>query len=85
MVDYGNGTVKTLENVELTDYNTSAFDALINWCEVEYKDYGEMGILVEEIDGIQGNWRYSINGDFPGVSSNKYNLKNGDTVKWVYS
>jgi hypothetical protein len=85
IVDYGNGTIKTLENLELTDYNTTAFNALINWCEVEYKDYGEMGILVEEIDGIRGNWRYSINGDFPGVSSNKYNLKNGDTVEWVYS
>ncbi|MFX0080294.1 MAG: DUF4430 domain-containing protein [Candidatus Hodarchaeota archaeon] len=84
IVDYGNGTIKTLENFELTDYNTTAFDALINWCEVEYKDYGEMGILVEEIDGIRGNWRYSINGDYPGVSSNKYNLKNGDSVEWVY-
>ncbi len=84
IVEYGNGTTKTLEKFELTNYNTTAFDALIKWCEVEYKDYGEMGILVEEIDGIHGNWRYSINGDFPGVSSNKYNLKNGDTVKWVY-
>ena len=84
IVDYGNGTVKTLENFELTDYNTSAFDALIKWCEIEYKDYGEYGILVEGIDGIQGNWRYFINEDFPGVSSSKYNLKNGDIVKWVY-
>ena len=85
IVDYGNGTVKTLENLELTDYNTTAFDALVNGCQIEYKNYGEMGILVEQIDGIKGNWRYSINGDFPGVSSNKYNLKNGDTVKWVYA
>ncbi|MFX1532015.1 MAG: DUF4430 domain-containing protein [Promethearchaeota archaeon] len=84
IVEYGNGTIKTLENLELTDYNTTAFDALNNWCEVEYKDYGEMGFLVEEIDGIHGNWRYSINGDFAKAASNKYNLKDGDTVKWVY-
>ncbi|MFW9824272.1 MAG: DUF4430 domain-containing protein, partial [Candidatus Thorarchaeota archaeon] len=85
IVDYGNGTLKTQENFELIDYNTTAFDALIKWCYVEYIEFGEMGILVENIDGLQGNWRYSINGDFPGVSSNKYNLKNGDIVRWIYS
>ncbi|MHA1933003.1 MAG: DUF4430 domain-containing protein, partial [Promethearchaeota archaeon] len=85
IVDYGNGTIKTQENFALTNYNTTAFDALTKWCDVEYEDYGELGILVEDVDGIKGNWRFSINGDFPGVSSNKYNLKNGDTVKWVYS
>jgi hypothetical protein len=85
IVDYGNGTIKIQENFVLNDYNTTAFHALIQWCDIEYKDYGEMGILVEQIDGIKGNWRYSINGDFPGVSSNKYNLKNEDIVKWVFS
>jgi hypothetical protein len=85
IVDYGNGTIKTQENFVLTQYNTTAFHALIEWCEIQYKDYGEMGILVEEIDGIKGNWRYSINGEFPGVSSDKYNLKDEDIVKWVFS
>jgi len=84
IVDYGNGTIKTQENFDLTNYNTTAFDALVKWCEVKYKDFGEMGVLVDNIDGIQGNWRYSINGDFPGVSSDKYNLKNGDIIKWVF-
>ncbi len=84
IVDYGNGTIKTQENFELTNYNTTAFDALAKWCEVDYKEYGELGILVDNIDGIQGNWRYSINGDFAGVSSNKYNLKNGDTIRWIF-
>ena len=84
IVDYGNGTVKINENFELTDYNTTAFDALIKWSKVEYKDYGEMGILVDSINGVKGNWRYSVNGDFPGVSSNKYNLKDGDIIEWIY-
>jgi len=84
IVDYGNGTVKIIENFDLTDYNTTAFDALITWCKVKYHDYGDMGILVEEIDGVKGNWRYTVNDDFPGVSSNKYNLRDGDTVKWIY-
>jgi len=87
IVDYGNGTVKTRENFELTNYNTTAFDALIKWCEIEYTDYGDMGLIVESIDGIGGigaNWRYSINDEFPGVSAYKYNLKNGDIVKWIF-
>lgn len=84
IVDYGNGTIKTETNFELTNYSTTAFDALIKWCEVEYTDYGDMGILIENVDDIRGNWRYSINGEFPGVSSNKFNLKNGDTVKWIF-
>ncbi|NVM36295.1 MAG: DUF4430 domain-containing protein [Candidatus Lokiarchaeota archaeon] len=84
IVDYGNGTVKTWENIELSDYNTTAFDTLIKWCETEITDYGDMGIIVESVDGIEGNWRYSINDEFPGVSANKYNLKNGDIVKWIF-
>ncbi|MFX1320273.1 MAG: DUF4430 domain-containing protein [Promethearchaeota archaeon] len=84
IVDYGNGTIKVIENFDLTDYNTTAFDALITWCKVKYHDYGEMGILVEEVDGVKGNWRYTVNDEFPGVSCNKYNLKDGDTVKWIY-
>lgn len=84
IVDYGNGTIKTQENFELTDYNTTAFDGLLEWCEVEYNDYGEMGILVENIDGKIGNWRYSIDYNFPSVSSDKYNLKDGNIIKWVF-
>ncbi|MFX1324172.1 MAG: DUF4430 domain-containing protein [Promethearchaeota archaeon] len=84
IIDYGNGTIKTESSFELTNSNTTAFDALIKWADIDYSEYGEMGILVENIDGVSGNWRYSINGEFPGVSSDKYNLKNGDTVKWVF-
>jgi hypothetical protein len=85
IIDYGNGTINTWENFELTEYNTTVFDALIKWANVEITDYGDMGIIVESINGRGGNWLYSINDEFPGVSANKYNLKNGDTVKWIFS
>ncbi|MFX1389860.1 MAG: DUF4430 domain-containing protein [Promethearchaeota archaeon] len=84
IIDYGNGTIRTWENFELDNYNTTAFHALIKWTAIEYTDYGDMGILVESVDGRKGNWRYSINGEFPGVSADKYNLKNGDIVKWIF-
>ncbi|MFX1574040.1 MAG: DUF4430 domain-containing protein [Promethearchaeota archaeon] len=85
IVDYGNGTIKTQENFQLINYNTTVFDALIKWCKVEYHDYGDMGILIESIDGVSGNWLYSVNDDFPGISSDMYNIKNGDTIKWIFS
>ncbi|MFW9999440.1 MAG: DUF4430 domain-containing protein [Candidatus Hodarchaeota archaeon] len=84
IVDYGNGTVNTWENIVLTDYNTTAYDALTKCCKVEITDYGDMGIIVESINYRSGNWRYSINDEFPGVSANKYNLKNSDVVKWIF-
>jgi len=83
-IDYGNGTIKIWENLELTDYNTTAYDALIKCCKTEITDYGDMGIIVESIDGVRGNWRYSINDEFPGVSAEKYNLKSGDSVNWIF-
>jgi len=85
IIDYGNGTINTWEEFELIDYNTTAFDALIKWTSVEITDYGDMGIIVESINGREGNWLYNINDEVPGVSANKYNLKNGDTVKWIFS
>ncbi|MFX0142088.1 MAG: DUF4430 domain-containing protein, partial [Candidatus Hodarchaeota archaeon] len=85
IVDYGNGTIENWENFELSDYNTTAFNALEEWCNIEYTDYGDMGIIVESIDGKTGNWLYSVNDVSPGVSAKKYNLKNGDIVKWTFS
>ncbi|UCC20780.1 MAG: DUF4430 domain-containing protein, partial [Promethearchaeota archaeon] len=84
IVDYGNGTIETWENFGLSDYNTTAFDALNKWCELEYTDYGEMGIIVESINNLRGNWLYSVNDESPGVSAHKYNLEKGDIIKWTF-
>ncbi|MFX1305642.1 MAG: DUF4430 domain-containing protein [Promethearchaeota archaeon] len=84
IIDYGNGTIETWENFELTDFNTTAFDALNKWCDIEFTDYGDMGLIVESINNIKGNWLYSVNDESPGVSAQKYNLKNGDIIKWTF-
>ncbi len=83
IVDYGNGTIATWENFTLSDYDTTAFDALSKWCEVEITDYGERGIIVESVNGIEKGWLYSVNDISPGVSANKYNLEDGDIVIWT--
>jgi hypothetical protein len=83
IVNYGNGTIVTWANFTLSDYNTTAFDALSEWCEVEITDYGERGIIVESINDLKKNWLYSVNGESPGVSAKKYNLRDGDIVEWT--
>ncbi len=83
IVNYGNGTIVTWANFTLSDYNTTAFDALSEWCEVEITDYGERGIIVESINDLRKNWLYSVNDESPGVSAKKYNLRDGDIVEWT--
>jgi hypothetical protein len=84
IVDYNNSTIKTRANFTLTEGKTTAFDALNQWCEIQYDDFG-WGIIVRVIDGVGGNWLYFINGIAPGVGSDMYSLKDGDLVKWARS
>ncbi|MEJ2277968.1 MAG: DUF4430 domain-containing protein [Candidatus Lokiarchaeota archaeon] len=82
IVDYNNGTIKEKQNFTLSNGKTTAFDALNKWCDVSYVHYVNMGILVTAIDGISGNWVYSVNGTQPSVSSTKVYLTDNTTVKW---
>ena len=82
IVDFGDGTKKEKERFSLPAGQTTAFDALNKWCEVEYKDYGLMGYFVTSIDGKSGNWIYFANDQSPNVSSSKFYLNDGDLVKW---
>lgn len=40
--------------------------------------------LSEKDCGTQSGWTYKVNGKAPGVSCDKYVLKSGDIVEWVY-
>lgn len=84
IVDYNNGTIKTQENFTLSGGKTTAFDALNQWCDLQYDDFG-WGIIVRAIDGLEGYWLYFINGKAPGVGSDGYALKEGDLVEWHLS
>jgi hypothetical protein len=81
-VDYNNGTFKEKYNFSLTNSKITAFDALNYWCDVQYVDYGDMGLLVTKVDGVSGDWVYSVNGSQPSVSSTKVILKNNTNVTW---
>ena len=81
IVDYNNTTIKTRANFTLSEGKTTAFDALNQWCEIQYAVYGNQYFVIA-IDGIGGNWLYFINGNLAGEGSNVYALNNGDLVEW---
>lgn len=81
-VDYKNGNIKVHENFTLDNGKTTAFDALDNWCDIKYIDYG-WGVFVSEIDGIKGGWIYLVNNNAPNIGAPDYSLNDGDEVKWL--
>jgi len=82
IIDYGNGTLNNFTNFELSNYETTAFDALDKWTSIQYIDYGAQGYFIESIDGLDGNWLYYINDNYVSIASNKYFLESGDTIKF---
>lgn len=84
IVDYNNSTIKTRANFTLSEGKTTAFDALNQWCEIQYAVYGNQYFVIA-IDRISGNWLYFINGNLAGEGSNVYALNNGDLVEWKRS
>lgn len=83
VVDYNNGTIKTRTNFTLDNGKTTALDALEKWCIIRYDDFG-WGIIVREIDGVSGNWIYTINNFFAEVGASVYPLESGDLVTWIH-
>ena len=93
MLDYGNGTVKTLNDIPWNASST-VFEVLKKLDEekkiaLTYKDYGgELGVFIEAIDGKKGDtkantwWQYWVNNRYStmGVSNNM--LKAGDIVEF---
>jgi len=81
IVDYNNGSIKIRVNFTLDNGKTTAFDALDKWCDIRYMDYG-WGIIVVEIDGVEGGWIYLVNDYSPNVGALVWSLNDGDEVKW---
>src|SRR3989338_2164837 len=92
MVDFGNGVIKTFNDVSLS-VNASLFDVLKqleteNKIKLTVKDFGgDLGFFVEEIDGIGKDpkgekwWQFWVNNKYSdkGMSSNV--MTKGDVVE----
>jgi hypothetical protein len=85
VIDYsGVKDNELFENINLTNYRTTAYYALANCCDVSVQDFG-WGLYVNEINGVGPGWIYSINDDPPpNIPSNYFYLMDNDTVKWKH-
>ncbi|MDD5146774.1 MAG: DUF4430 domain-containing protein [Candidatus Pacebacteria bacterium] len=57
--------------------------------DLQTKDYGDMGVLVEKIGQKKNSddgkyWLYYVNGQLAQVAANKQPLKAGDKVEWKF-
>lgn len=72
------------KNINLTNFKTTAFHALLNCCEVLTQDYG-WGIYIKQINGVGEGWIYTVNNEsLPNIPSNLFNLIDNDIVKWTH-
>lgn len=71
-------------NITLTNYNTTAYHAILKCCEVKVQDYG-WAIYVKEINGVSTGWTYTVNNDpLPNIPVDYFYLLDNDTVKWTH-
>ena len=95
IIDFGNNTTMVFENI--TPEDPTAYGLLMECAKPEhgnftvkstyYAAYDSM--FVEAIEGVENGdngkyWQYYVNGELPMVGANKYVLKDGDIVKWVF-
>jgi len=85
IIDYsGIKPNEKFENINLTNYETTAYHILLNCCEIVILDY-DWGVYIKEINGVGVGWIYTINnGVPPSMPSNYFNLLDNDTVKWTH-
>lgn len=72
------------ENINLTNYETTVYHALLNCCDVIIQDYG-WGLFVVEINNVGPGWVYSVNNDPPpSIPVNLFYLLDNDIIKWKH-
>ncbi len=93
-IDFGDGNISNYDGVRLGQEKT-VFSLLKkvaeeNNMEFSFKEYPDMGALVESIGNVKndfGNnkwWQYWVNGEYANVGASSFQLKNNDSVEWKY-
>jgi len=92
-IDEGNGKIISSQMVISEDSTVFSLLGEMSQKEnfkVESKEYKDMGILVESIDGVKNGtdnkyWQYWVNGDLPMVAADKKEVKKGDNIEWKFA
>lgn len=94
MLDYGDGTLKTFKGIDVTA-STTVLDVLKQVTasakiEFAYKEYGDLGAMVESIDGRMNDlkndryWQFWVNNVYSTAGASVYRLNAGDVIEWKY-
>src|SRR3989338_9571174 len=93
MVDFEDGTVKTLNDIEISE-NANLLDTMKNTFATanipfEYKEYSGLGALVTKIgDKSNGSgtsyWQYWVNNKMPPVGASSYQPRADDIIEWKF-
>jgi len=93
MLDYGDGRVRVYPEIRISDNETllqllekQATDAKLS---LRIKDFGDLGVLVEEIGGEENGrdgkyWQYWVNNLAIPYGADKYIVKPGDVIEWKF-
>jgi Domain of unknown function (DUF4430) len=89
-VDFGSANRPRFEKTVTVVEKSTVFDALSLSVPVATASKYGMDYFVEEIDGIKNDfaadfgWRFQVNGRGSNVPAERYLVKNGDWIKWLY-
>jgi hypothetical protein len=90
VIDFGPSAPRRLEKTVLVLEKSTVFDALrVAVPVVTSRKYG-MDYFVEEIAGVRNDfssdygWHFEVNGYRSNVPAERYLVKGGDLVKWLY-
>ena len=89
-IDYGPAGKPRVEKAVMVADKSTVFDALSRAVPVITSHKFGMDHFVEEIDGIRNDfasdrgWHFDVNGYRSNVPAERYLVKNGDWIKWLY-
>ena len=89
-IDFGPTQRQPLETVVTVPEKSTVLEALLHAAPIATSPRYGMEHFVEAIDGVQNDfaadrgWRFEVNGRGSNVPAERYLVKNGDWIKWLY-
>jgi hypothetical protein len=89
-IDFGPAGRPTFETVVAVPEKSTVLDVLSAQLPIATSPKYGMDHFVEEIGGIKNDfasdrgWRFEVNGLRSNVPAERYLVKNGDWIKWLY-
>lgn len=89
-VDFGSAGKPRIEKTLVVTDKSTVFEALSLTVPVVTSHKFGMDHFVEEIDGLRNDfasdrgWHFEVNGYRSNVAAERYLVKNGDWIKWLY-